>query len=230
MRNLAAGVRSSFLCLVAAASLGACGGMERSEKQPHEATHAVPMKDGVPIGDCVELDPAAQQSQGCPGSWPAAESPCEEPGKACSYIRIEAGDSKLVTYTCQGDPPNWGEGSWTLCAVTCGRTVTNTIDFDSSSCATRTPDECDLFPGVMPRPNGDTLTSNMLSMILADCNAIGELGNTVELAFNDGCPTHLSSADPIPPNELACVKRRLGSVRWSCAARLPCISDDSGAL
>src|SRR5262249_12338639 len=158
-----------------ATGLAACGAEVRSDSRPGGAAHAVPMKDGVPLGDCIDVDAATQRSQGCPDASPELESPCEEPGKACTYIRIEAGASNQVTYTCQGDDPNWGDGAWALCADSCGMTQTNTFDFDASTCTRRTLAVCDdgTASTMVAPPNASLLTIAMLTAAFEACDAIG---------------------------------------------------------
>ena len=223
MRSVAAYVLGWFLCLLVVGSLVACGATTPSGQRPDEATHGVPMKDGVPLGDCVDVDTATQESHGCPGFEPAPESPCAEPGKTCRYIRIEVGATNQLTYTCSGDQPGWGQPSYAFCAETCGTVEANTIELSSSSCTRLAPTMCDAdWPTIPPPPNASVLAWEMLNKAFVACDAIGD-GNTVELAVTDGCPTHLSSVSPLHPNAVACLKQRLSGVRWECATELPCV-------
>lgn len=208
------------------ATLPACGGESsriRAEggddgADGDGAVDVVPLKNGIPIGDCRELSEAEQVELGCPGHKPAASSICDAPdGTTCRYdISAENGYSRQTVFHCYGD--DWGPGALDSCGRVCQLAGNNDISFDISDCRSRPVTECPYeTPDIAPPTAQDQLDQAFERMI-EDCNG----GNHLEVEFHSGCPSRLSSFMPLSPYGAACLSERLGRVRWSCARPLLC--------
>jgi hypothetical protein len=221
-------MRDLWFALAVVAHCAGCGARVVEPSKPHDDPDAggskaeVPMKDGVPIGDCVDLDMTAQMAQGCPAVEPAPESACDVQGKTCRYARFEQGATSQAVFSCSG---NWGPGALETCGEVCGATDANPIDFTGADCPTRPAAVCDDGKGTSYAfpPDAYTLTSAMLQSTLEACNS-DIADNLVWLTLNDGCPARLSSMQPLAPGSVTCLEQKLSNVRWSCATTLPCLS------
>jgi hypothetical protein len=182
------------------------------------ASDIIPLKNGIPIGDCRELSEAEQAELGCPAQKPEASSTCDAPeGKTCRYgLSAENGYSKETVFRCRG-------GSWTgtiePCGSVCNLAGSNDISFDISECRSRPVTEC-------PYESSDTLAWSAQSQLNeAFERALDACGgaNHVEVEFHSGCPSRLSSGMPLSPERAACLSETLASARWRCARQLVCV-------
>jgi hypothetical protein len=219
--------RMSLLAVVA--HCAACGARVVEESRPHDGPDAggakakFPAKDGVPFGDCVDLDTTAQMTQGCPSVEPAPESACDVPGKTCRYARVDGSTTYQLVLSCLGN--YWGSGALEACGEVCDPNDANPIDFPGADCSTRPAAACDDGKGTsygFP-PDAYTLTSAMLQSTLEACNS-DIADNLVWLTLNGGCPVRLSSMQPLAPSAVTCLEQKLSNARWSCATTLPCLS------
>jgi hypothetical protein len=190
---------------------------------------AIPMKDGVPIGDCVDPTPEQLAATGCPATQPDPSSGCfVDPSVDCRYpIKVQGeGLSSQLIFRCERG--TWDPGSTEWCGQTCdvvGVNGNHPIELPIGSCPERALAECDDGKGTMYAhdPSALTLTIAMLQSALEACNA-SIAGNAVTLELDNGCPKRLSSGAAFDVNTTKCLVDHFGSVRWKCATMLPCAS------
>lgn len=192
------------------------------------AQSIIPLKDGVPIGDCVESTPEHQAAKGCPETEPAPSSGCfVDPDVECRYgISVEGGLSSQTIFSC--DRGTWDPGARVYCGQSCAAQAVSgehAIDFAVGSCPERPLSECDDGKGTMYAfdPGALTLTTAMLQSAVEACNASFS-GNAVTLELENGCPKRLSSRLELDAAATTCLADRLGTARWKCATPLPCAS------
>jgi hypothetical protein len=213
------------LGLVLGATLPACGGESsrvRAEGSddgtPDDgAADVIPLKNGIPIGDCRELSAAEQTELGCPAQPPVASSSCDAPGgTTCRYdISAENGHSQQTVFHCYND--SWGAGALDSCGHVCQLAGDNDISFDISDCRSRPVTECPYeTPDIAP-PTAQDQLNQAVKRSLETCG-----GNDFEIEFHSGCPTRLSSSMPLSPDIATCLSERLARVRWRCARSLLC--------
>jgi hypothetical protein len=204
------------------------GGAVRADAEPapdaSPADAPVPMKNGAPIGDCVEASEQELAKQGCPTAPPPALSSCEEVGTVCRYeIETDSGASSQVVFACNREL-SWGAGASVQCGITCHMDDGFAIELSAAGCASRSAAPCDDGKGTTYAfpPPAYTLASAMLQAALEACDS-DIAGNSVELQLSDGCPVRLASLQTLAPAAVSCLESRLGQARWQCATQVPCL-------
>jgi hypothetical protein len=212
------------LTVLALPAFGGCGGESNRARDAGDddagVEDVIPMKDGVPIGDCRELTAAEQTARGCPAEKPEASSSCDAPeGTTCRYeISTREQSSSQVVFRCsdQGGR-NWGAGWMEPCGLGCRYAGHNDVTFDVADCERRSVTSCDQQALLT---SAQSALDAMVEETLQACGG----PNQVEVEFAGGCPSRLSAIDPLPADIVACLTGALGSTRWSCAQKLVCSS------
>ncbi|HET7538789.1 MAG TPA: hypothetical protein VFK05_02925 [Polyangiaceae bacterium] len=184
----------------------------------------VPRLNGVPIGDCREPTDDERTALGCPRSPPSERAACDlAPGITCAYsLSTDQDTAYQDLYLCASD---LGRQWWRLrerCGALCVDGGPHVLELDAADCTSRPPDSCEL-PGTSfsYAPSGDTLLSYILADVIESCSP-GAIDFSVTLELAHGCATRLSTTYEFSPAELACLREKLESVRYTCGELLPC--------
>ena len=179
------------------------------------ADGAIPRKNGVPIGDCVDPSREELTSLSCPLDPPQDSEPCSDFGKVCRYaIDTFPTASTRATFQCTEQNRNW-ERSVDTCGYACDFGLGNVVELNHVDCAGRPLTGCEMAATAQ-----DGL-DKALSSFLSVCSAL-----LVPLRFQvqtiDGCPARLSSSQPFSPSQLECLVGGLSRLRFQCALLLEC--------
>lgn len=180
------------------------------------------MKEGVPIGDCVET--ASAGLAGCPPEPPTLSESCEAPGGVylqCPYeIRVERGRAAQVIYTCHPEQLFWG-GFMASCGEVCRPPDANVLELDASDCEQRAITSCKDLGAAFGFETQQQWFDSAFEKLIASC--FGEvLGRQFQLEVENGCPARLSSSAPFSSSAQACLTDQLNQLRWDCALDLSC--------
>ena len=140
-------------------------------------------------------------------------------GTVCPYeIRAESGNSTQRFFECQG---TWGAGTTVPCGQSCGAPLANVIELPTE-CAARTMVSCaEASETVFARPTNQQRLDEIFMGVLSECGG-PPYGNPLQLDVSDGCPTRLSTGEPLDTPRADCLRSRLDAVRWDCALGLTC--------
>lgn len=207
-----------------------CGGRPLSASRPDggtgEGDAAVPLKNGVPIGTCVDTTPA-ELAAGCPSGPPGRDVPCNAPSTLRCRYPIDAADGVATQDFLICDTRGLNGRIWVGPRITCGRSCAfspgEPFVLETTNCGSRPVISFrdDLMKGDAIYSEEWTTTQDLLDAeidkVVLGC--IKDLyGAHIEVGVQGGCPQRFTTSVPLDPSATACIQAALEKVRWDCAA------------